>query len=216
MVAGTNVASQQFTSTGQLLGAPVIVGANPGFPPAVAVAPAKTNSLVAWTDYSVASGVTMFCRLLSAGGVGSTFPLLTTVGGHGVQAVQAAASDGTNFLAVWRDNTNNSYYGQKVTSAGTLSGSEFLLFTMAGEGDRDVAVAFGQTNYLIAWQDGTESSNQTYCELISPVGSVGSAFQINTSSSSDMNPVAIALCEASSTVLKFPKPSEMPPGCDGM
>lgn len=191
LVAGTNVTGQPFNAAGQLLGAPVTVGANPGFPPALAVAPAKTNLLVAWSDYSVASGVNIFGRLISAGGAGATFPLLASVGSHGVQAVQAAAGDGTNFLAVWRDDASGAYYGQRVTGAGALPGTEFLLFTIGGNADRNIAVTFGRTNYLIAWQDGTGGNNHTYCETISPAGGVGSAFQVSTTTSFDKNPLAI-------------------------
>ena len=191
LVSGTNVAGQLLGPNGQLLGAPIIVGANPGFPPALAMAPARTNALAAWTDNSIASGATMFGRLISAGGVGPSFPLIASVGGHGVQAVQTAASDGTNFLTVWKDNSSGAYYGQRVSGTGTLLGSEFLLFTMSGNGDRNVALAFGRTNYLIAWQDGTGGGDQTYCKLISPSGSVGSEFQVNTTPSQDMNPAAI-------------------------
>jgi len=191
LVIGTNVAGQLLTTNGQVLGSPVVAGANPGFPPSIAMAAARTNALAAWTDYSIASGVTMFGRTLSASGMSASFPLLAAVGGHGVQAVQAAASDGTNFLAVWRDNSSGSFYGQKVSGAGALSGPEFLIFTMAGDGDRNIAVAFGQTNYLIAWQDGTGGGDETYCKLISTAGVVGGAFQINTTPSSDMNPVAV-------------------------
>ncbi|HLP77945.1 MAG TPA: hypothetical protein VK327_13615 [Candidatus Paceibacterota bacterium] len=191
LVSGTNIVGQWLTPSAQLSGTPIDVGANPGFPPAMAMASAKTNSLAAWTDYSISAGVTAFGRLISANGLGISFPLLANAGGHGVQAIQAAASDGTNFLAVWRDNSTGTYYGQNVSGNGVLSGSEFPIFTMAGNGDRNIALAFGQTNYLIAWQDGTGGGDETYCKLISPSGSVGSVFQINTTSSSDMNPAVI-------------------------
>lgn len=191
LVAGTNLAGQLIASDGQLVGSPLVVGANPGFPHAAALASAGTNNLAVWTDYSVSSGVTIFGRLLSASGLGATFPLLAAVGVHGVQAIQAAASDGTNFLAVWRDNSTGSFYGQRVSGSGTLLGSEFLIFTMAGNGDRNIALVFGQTNYLIAWQDGTGGGDQTYCKLISPAGVVGPLFQVSTTSSSDKNPAAV-------------------------
>lgn len=192
VVVGTNVAVQPLSATGQMIGSPVIVGANPGFPPAVAQASAKTNALVAWSDHSLSSGATAFGRLISAGGVlGPQFPLLASVGGHGFQAVEAAASDGTNFLVVWRDDASGSFYGQRVSGAGALSGSEFLLFTASGDGGRNTAVTFGQTNYLVAWQDGANDTNQTYCKLISPTAGVGSPVQVSTTFSLDKNPTAI-------------------------
>lgn len=191
MVAGADVAGQLFTPTGQLLGSPILVGANPAFPPSLGMAAAKTNILAAWTDYSIASGVTMFGRTFAANGLGSSFPLLASVGGHGAQAVQAAASDGTNFLVVWRDNSSGAYYGQRVSAAGALSGSEFLIFTMSGNGDRNVALTFGRTNYLVAWQDGTGGGDHTFCKLISLSGAVSGAIQVSATPSTDMNPAAI-------------------------
>ena len=191
LVAGANVAGQMVSSNGVLVGAPVVVGANPGFPPDVAMASTKTNSLAAWTDYSQSPGVMIFGRLISASGLGTTFPLLPALGGHGPQAIQAAASDGSNFLAVWRDTSTGVHYGQLISGSGTLIGSEFPIFTMAGNGDRNIALSYGLTNYLITWQDGTGGGDNTYCKLISPAGVVGSAFQINTTASLDMNPATI-------------------------
>jgi hypothetical protein len=191
LVSGTNIVGQLVSTNGQLVGSPVVIGANAGFPPCVSMASARTNGLAAWTDFSIASGVTMFGRLVSASGLGSSFPLLASMGSHGIQSIQAAASDGTNFLVVWKDKSTGGYYGQQVSAVGTLSGSEFLIFTLAGSGNRNVALTFGQTNYLIAWQDGTSGGDQTYGRLISRSGNMGSTFQINTTASSDMNPMAI-------------------------
>jgi len=191
VVSGTNIVGQLVSPSGQLVGAQVVIGANPGFPPSVAMASGQTNVLAAWTDFSIGSGVTMFGRLVSASGVGPAFPLLASVGSHGVQAVQTAASDGTNFLVVWKDNSNGGHYGQLISANGTLIGSEFLLFTMVGNGARNAALTFGQTNYLIGWQDGAGAGDQTYGKLISASGSVGGTFQINTTGSLDMNPMAI-------------------------
>lgn len=194
-VSGTNMAAQLVSGDGQLIGSPQIVGANPGFPPAAALAGAKTNGLVAWSDNSIGSGVTMFGQIVAANGspVGAKFPLLASAGAHGFQFVQAAASDGTNFLVVWQDAADTNFYGQLVTGSGTLLAPEFNLFSASnGLNDRDVTVVFGRTNYLVAWQSGANNSNNTYGELISPSGNVGSSFQLNASVSLEKNPTATA------------------------
>jgi hypothetical protein len=194
LVSGTNMVGQRVSADGQLLGSPAVVGANPGFPPAAAMAGGKTNCLVAWSDYSVGSGVTMFGQIISpsSGPVGSAFPLLSSVGSHGFQAVQAAASDGTNFLVMWQDAADTNFYGQLVDSAGSHAGSGFYLFSASGGvGDRNVAAAFGKTNYLVAWQSGSSDSNHTYCELVSLGGAAGGAIQVSSTASLDRNPVAV-------------------------
>jgi hypothetical protein len=114
MTSGTNVVGQSVSTAGKLVGSQFILGSNPGFPPAVAMAGGKANCLVAWSDYSISSGVNSFARLVSpsSGPLGSKFPLLASAGTHGLQAIQAAASDGTNFLVVWQDTANTTFYGQ--------------------------------------------------------------------------------------------------------
>ena len=192
-VVGTNITGQLVSGAGQLVGAPLLVGANPGFPPAVAIAGARTNCLVAWSDRSLASGVTMFGQLIDTNGSlsGAKFPLLPAVGGHGFQYVQAAVSEGTNFLVVWQDAASGDFYGQWVRAAGTLKGSEFYLFTLAnGVGDRNISVTFGQTNCLIVWQSGNNNNNNTYGMLLAPGGGAGTPVQLNTTPSLDKNPVA--------------------------
>jgi len=190
-VSGTNIVGQRISPTGALVGAPVVVGTNVGFPPAVAIAGARTNALVAWSDYSRSNGVTMFGRIWAhgSGAPGAAFPLLASVGSHGFQTVQAAASDGTNYLVVWRDSAQNNFYGQFVSAAGTLSGPEFLLFSGPGE-EASLALAFGRTNYLLAWQGG-EDTEDTYARTVAPGGALGSVVKLSATASRDLNPLAI-------------------------
>ncbi|HEY5915314.1 MAG TPA: hypothetical protein VJA21_32430, partial [Verrucomicrobiae bacterium] len=185
---------QRVSSNGELLGAQLVAGANPGFPPAVAMASAKTTCLAVWSDNSVSAGVDMFGQLFSpsAGKIGSAFPVLANRGSHGFQVAQCAASDGTNYLVVWQDMANGRFYGQLVTGAGALQGPEFPLFTTSADtGDKNVAVAYGKTNYLVAWQSGMNNNNQTYGMMVSRTGAAGSAFPISQSISLDYNPMAV-------------------------
>ncbi len=193
---GASLAGQFFSTNGALIGTQIAIGSNPGFPPAASLAFGKTNYLVAWSDSSVGSGVDMYGQFISRSGlkVGSKFNLLSAQGLHGFQVVKALAFDGTNFLAVWQDNNNKSFYGQLVTQAGTLSGSEFLISSQQQNGS-DAAVTWGRTNYLVVWQSnngGVGNVNQAFGELVSRNGSAGSPFQISQTSSVDQNPLAVA------------------------
>jgi hypothetical protein len=195
VIYGNGVGGQRVLADGRLSGSPAVVGANPGFPPAVALASAKRNCLVVWSDYSLAAGVTMFGQIctVSGGPAGDKFPLLAAVGSHGFQTVQAAASDGTNYFVVWKDDATGGVYGQRVSGSGALTGSEFLLFTLSEpDSSRNLALAFGEDNYLLAWQDGNNNSNHTFGKLVSMSGAVSGTLQLSTTASLDVNPLAAA------------------------
>lgn len=198
LISGTNIVNQRVSGTnGSLLGSQIVVGSNPGFPPAIAGAFGKTNYLMTWSDNSVSSGVDMFGQFVSKSGttVGSKFQLLSTTdynnNGYGFQAVEAIASDGTNYLVVWQDQNDSDFYGQLVTPSGTLSGQEFSISSQSGNGN-SAAVYFGKTNYLVAWQSQSGgSSYQTYGAFVSTNGHAGNTFQIGQTASNDQNPLAI-------------------------
>jgi hypothetical protein len=184
-VAGTNILSQQVSRDGQVMGAPSFLGANPGFPPSLAVACGSSNGLVAWSDDSVASGPNLCGRLVASNGTpaGAVFQLSTVDRG----VVRAAASDGAGFLVVWQDETGT-LYGQLVTAAGACSGSAFA----CGIG-RNVAATFGADYYLVAWQaDDGAGGVSTYCARISRSGVVGAPVRLDTAASLDANPLAAA------------------------
>lgn len=196
MEVGTNLVGQLFSTNGTLIGSQIVIGSNPGFPPAAALAFGKTNYLVAWSDSSIGSGVDMFGRFVSRAGanVGAKFPLLASQGAHGFQKVKALASDGTNFLTVWQDNNDNSFYGQMVTPSGTLSGSAFPISTQLQNGG-DAAVTFGKTNFFVVWMsnDGIiGDQNKAFGELVSRSGVAGSPFQISEIIGTDQDPLAVA------------------------
>ncbi|HXR48525.1 MAG TPA: hypothetical protein VN784_13905 [Candidatus Limnocylindrales bacterium] len=194
MEAGTNVVGQLVSSNGALLGSQIIVGSNPGFPPSIGLAFGQTNYLLAWSDNSVSSGVDIFGQFVSRTGtkVGSTFNLLSSQGSHGFQSGKALASDGTNFLVVWQDENDNSLWGQLVTSAGTLSGAEFLINSQP-QGGVSAAATFGKMNYLVVAQNNvSQNSNQVFGEFVSRSGAAGSSFQISQIASADQNPLTVA------------------------
>src|SRR5471032_961631 len=122
--ANQNLVGQLISATnGSLIGSQLVIGTNVGFPPASALTFGKTNYFAAWSDSSVGSGVNISGQFISRSGakVNSKFKLLLSAGSHGLQTVEAAASDGTNFLAVWQDQNDDTLYGQLVTPSG-LSG----------------------------------------------------------------------------------------------
>ena len=196
----TNVSVQLVSASGALLGSPLAIGGGASLAGSLDFRSAglcfgNTNYLVGWSDGTISSGVDIFGQLISRSGakVGSTFNLLASQGAHGFQIGKALASDGTNYLVVWQDTGDSYVYGQLVTPAGTLSGSEFLI-SSAPEGEASIAVTFGKTNYLGVAQNisaETGGSNQVYGVLISLSGLVGASFHISQSASTDQSALAV-------------------------
>ncbi len=64
----------------------------------------------------------------------------------------ALAFDGTNYLTVY--NVDAKYiYGQFISAAGTLAGTSFLIDNSENYSDDPVAVAFGDSKYLVVFPD---------------------------------------------------------------
>ena len=198
----TNVCVQLVSTNGALIGSLMTVGASKGEP---RVAFGKTNYLAFWGNDYISGAIDLYGQLISSSGVkvGSAFPLLQSLGTHGFQAEQAIAYDGTNFLVVWEDNNaaTNKFYGQLVTTAGTLSGAEFLIGSAATGGaynpqnDSATFLAFGATNYLFVWQIKVSDSPETWSTygcFISRSGAVNGPIQISQTNSPSYNPLTIA------------------------
>jgi hypothetical protein len=186
-LSGTNVCYQMVSTNGSLLGSVVTNGVSEGNP---FVAASKTNFLEVWFDDFI---TTTFGQIISSSGtkVGSTFSI-----GLGQAEVFGLASDGTNFLVVLNDNYSDKYfYGQLVTSAGTLSGSEFLISSQVANG-KEAGVTFGKTNYLVVWSSqnvaNEGNTNLTYGAFVSQSGSVSSPFQIGQTIAPDQSFLAAA------------------------
>lgn len=196
MATKTALTGQLFAPSGALIGTQIAIGGHPGLPPAAAVAFGRTNYLVVWSDSSVKSGATMFGQFISRTGakIGTRFNLLSSRGSHGSQIVQALATDGTNFLLVWQDDNDRSFWGQIITPAGTLSGSEFLISNQEQNG-KFASVTYGASQYLVVWQsnNGPDGDmNQTFGAFVSTDGVAQSPFQISDNQSTDQNPLAVA------------------------
>ena len=190
MLADTNITAQLVSSNGALAGSALTLGGSRAFPRA---AFGNTNYLVAWSDEFLTSEVHTFGQFISPGGikVGSPFPLAT----NDSLEIQGLAFDGINFLAILADEMSGErrFYGQLVSSAATLSGPAFLISDQQGNG-ANPAVAFGRTNYLVAWQstEGIDAnSNHTFGAFVSIEGSVSAPFRISESASLDGNPLAV-------------------------
>ncbi|HVG63768.1 MAG TPA: Ig-like domain-containing protein [Hyalangium sp.] len=87
----------------------------------------------------------------------------------------AVAFDGTNYLVVWQDNRGSGFdlYGVRVSGSGTVLDPAGFPISAASGNQRNPAVAFDGTNYLIVWED-TRSSlvGDIFGARVSPSGTV--------------------------------------------
>jgi hypothetical protein len=73
------------------------------------------------------------------------------------------AFDGTNFLAVWVEDTEKTdYYGQFVSQSGSLVGQNFIIEGNGFESDYFTVVLFDGTRYIVTIQDQIAADEQGY------------------------------------------------------
>lgn len=87
----------------------------------------------------------------------------------------AIAFDGTNYLVVWADyhsGSNWDIYGARITQSGTVLDTNGIQISTAPNDIRRLAVAFGDSNYLVVWQDTRGSSYDVYGARIDTAGTV--------------------------------------------
>ena len=114
-----------------------------------------TSYLVVWQDER--NGFD--CRDIYGARVTQTVEVLDSVGIEISGAVNsqhypAVAFGGVNYLTVWQDNRNESWdiYGIKVDTTGIVLDTGITI-SSAGYDQLVPSVAFGNTNYFVAWQD---------------------------------------------------------------
>lgn len=194
--AHDEITAQLFSPTGSLIGPRVSTGRFGGFP---RTAFDGTNYLMIWEDV-VNSANHIYGQFISRSGalVRTSFAISSASGNQFMDSVNHVAFDGTNYLVVWRDERNGSgnrdIYGQLVSPAGTLFGSEIPIATQA-ENEQEPSTAFDGTNYLVIWQSKRAAPPElydTYGKLISKAGVPGTAFIISQSPSARHNPTSLA------------------------
>jgi len=146
----------------------------PGTQATVAIAANGTNALVTWSDGRT---VDIVGARVSAGAAltvldPSGFTVSRSVNSETSPAV---AFDGTNYLVVWQDNRGSGFdlYGVRVSGSGTVLDPSGFAISGASGHQRNPAVAFDGTNYLVAWEDTrTSSSSDIFAARVSPAGTV--------------------------------------------
>jgi len=135
----------------------------------------------------------VYCRLVDPSGTVSGEIRVSTGSGK-VHANYQAAFDGTNFLIVWTDDSNDyEVKGRLISPTGTLGG-EFSINASTPPSDNPIAVAFDGTNYLVVWDDEVGGAGSDvwdlFGQLIDTSGNkVGAVIPISTAAGHQIAPV---------------------------
>lgn len=111
------------------------------------------------------------------------FPIATNA--SVVQFAQGAATSGSNYLIYVQSGTNVCF--QLMSTNGSLTGS----LTKVGESIGGAHVAFGNTNYLMIWEDDFANTPNQNGQIISRNGAVGAAFQFGFGNGTGGDPRAL-------------------------
>jgi hypothetical protein len=146
--------------------------------------------LVAWQqDRQGGNREVYVARMSTTGQVLDPGGKATSAAANG-QSQPVVASDGNDFLVVWRDDNRGSgdIYGARVSQDGTVLDPAGFAISTSQSGQYNPAVAFGDTSYLVAWTHRLNQSYEVYGAMVSPDGTAGSSFPIISRQSTQQKP----------------------------
>ncbi len=175
-----DVTAQLVSTNGSLVGQRISVGLTGGWPQ---IAFDGTNYLMAWSN----SENVVYGQFISITGslVGTPFVIANNASFSGPQGGALAFGD-TTYMVMYQ--SNSASYGQRVDKSGSLIGAP----TRIAGAMHDNAIAFGGSNFLVAW-DAMADQKNVYGQFVSVSGNlVGSSFLIDGGPYPSDNPISIA------------------------
>ncbi|MBW2063052.1 MAG: hypothetical protein JRI95_16030 [Deltaproteobacteria bacterium] len=168
--------------SGTLVGAPFPISTAAGNQEITGIAFDGTNYLVVWKDGRYSAGEDIgpwyvYGQLVSNSGslVGGEIQISSAPGSN-----MALAFDGTNYLVVFNEDTNDTdIYGQFISPARDLVGSSFVIDSNSYPSDNPTNVVFDGTKYLVTFHDEINGEWDIYGRFVSTSGSVGSRLPIS-------------------------------------
>jgi hypothetical protein len=186
--ASSDIFGTRVTPTGSVLDiVGITISAAAGSQSTPAVAFDGTNYLVVWAD-GRSSTIDIYGARVTTEGVvlDSTGIPISTAANN--QTEPAVAFDGTNYLVVWTDARSGSadVYGARVSPEGIVLDSTGIPVSIAANYQGYPAVAFGESNYLVAWHDNRRGTwSDVYGARVTPAGVVLDASGISISAAAN-------------------------------
>jgi len=153
-----------------------------------------TNYMVVWQDNRSGSWDIYGVRVDRSGTVLDPDSIAIATGTDG-RYEPAIASDGTNYMVVWTEGVGDSAYdihGARVSAGGILLDPEALALSTAAGSQRNPAVTFDGTDYMVVWEDGRNgtSSYDIYGARLNVGGSLidPEGIAISTAAGGQWNP----------------------------
>jgi len=136
-----------------------------------------TNYFVVWEDYRNGStNSDIYGTRITTSGIVIDTPGIAVSTAANNQGAPKLAFDGTNYLIAWHDyrsGINADIYGARVTRTGNVLDPSGIPISLVNEGQWYPSVAFGDTNYLVTWQDVRSANDMDiYGTRVSPAGIV--------------------------------------------
>ncbi len=155
----------------------------------------SNNYLVVWEDYrnNPYTSDIYGARITPGGQV--LDPSSIQISSGGVEQRQpSVAFDGSNFFVVWRDfrrmeTSTSGIFGSRVTQSGQVLDPSGLMIADTGRHKGCPSIAFGDTNYLVVWQE-VRSSWDIYGSRVTRNGGVldRNGIPISTATNHQMYP----------------------------
>ena len=134
-----------------------------------------SNFLVAWADNRNMAGAIYAARVSPSGADldAEAIPICTLAFQRGYPSV---AFDGTDYLITWADGRRSDsadIYATRVTKGGNVLDPQGIPLVVGGDAHTFPTAAFNGANYLLVWDDVTDSGMCTIrCARVSPTGHV--------------------------------------------
>jgi hypothetical protein len=145
-----------------------------------------TNYFVIWEDFRNGNYSDIYgTRVTPLGNVLEPFGIIVSSASNN-QGNPSIEFDGANYLAVWRDRRSGSNYDiycTRINQNGNVLNPSGTAISTAVNDQNFPSVSFGDSNYLVVWQDMRASNNDIYGARVNLLGNV-------------IDPVGIAISEA--------------------
>ena len=186
----TDIYAQFFDSVGNEVGSSFVVDNQSSEDLYPAIACNGESYLVVWSK--LAGICKTYGRLFNTQGTALTGEMQISSSSIYSQYTACVASDGTNYLAIWRsEGQDGSYagiYAQLIDNSGNKIGSEIQINTYTLNNQKSPDVASNGTNYLVVWASEKSEGYDISGQFLDLSGNkIGSEFQLNTYTLNDQS-----------------------------